>query len=139
MKIADVALTAEWEIQFEKIETRDLNPTTFQSEIEVFTKSITEELLQTTTIQNSQPKLTCPKCKTNHLLIRDQIVKCSDELCNWVQFRNICGIQLTINNIEALISKGKTGLLKGMKSKSGKIFSAFIILNENCKTSFEFV
>ena len=139
MKIVDVALTAEWEIQFEKIETRDLNPTTFQSEIEVFTKSITEELLQTSTIQNSQPKLTCPKCKTNHLLIRDQIVKCSDELCNWVQFRNICGIQLTINNIEALISKGKTGLLKGMKSKSGKIFSAFIILNANCKTSFEFV
>ncbi|RRJ87658.1 type IA DNA topoisomerase, partial [Paenimyroides tangerinum] len=139
MKIVDVALTAEWEIQFEKIETRKLNPNTFQKEIEVLTKSITEELLQTTTIQNSQPKLTCPKCKTNHLLIRDQIVKCSDELCNWVQFRNICGIQLTINNIEALISKGKTGLLKGMKSKSGKIFSAFIILNENCKTSFEFV
>lgn len=139
MKIVDVALTAEWEIQFEKIETRKLNPNTFQKEIEVLTKSITEELLQTTTIQNSQPKLTCPKCKTNHLLIRDHIVKCSDELCNWVQFRNICGIQLTINNIEALISKGKTGLLKGMKSKSGKIFSAFIILNENCKTSFEFV
>lgn len=139
MKIVDVALTAEWEIQFEKIETRKLNPNTFQKEIEVLTKSITEELLQTTTIQKSQPKLTCPKCKTNHLLIRDQIVKCSDELCNWVQFRNICGIQLTINNIEALISKGKTGLLKGMKSKSGKIFSAFIILNANCKTSFEFV
>lgn len=139
MKIVDVALTAEWEIQFEKIEIRKLNPNTFQKEIEVLTKSITEELLQTSTIQKSQPKLTCPKCKTNHLLIRDHIVKCSDELCNWVQFRNICGIQLTINNIEALISKGKTGLLKGMKSKSGKIFSAFIILNANCKTSFEFV
>lgn len=139
MKIADVALTAEWEIQFEKIETREVNLTTFQSEIEVFTKSITEELLQTTTIQNSQPKLTCPKCKTNHLLIRDQIVKCTDEVCNWVQFRNICGIQLTLNNVERLVNKGKTALLKGLKSKSGKKFSAYIVLNANCKTSFEFV
>jgi len=138
MKIADVALTAEWEIQFEKIETRDVNLTTFQDEIEVFTKSITEELLQTATIQNSHPKLTCPKCKTNHLIIRDQIVKCADEDCNWVQFRNICGIQLTIIDIKALVNKGKTGLITGLKSKSGKIFSAYIVLNQDCKTSFEF-
>lgn len=138
MKIADVALTAEWEIQFEKIETRDLNPTTFQSEIEVFTKSITEELLQTTTVQNSQTKLACPKCKTNHLLIRDQIVKCADEFCNWVQFRNVCSVQIGLADIENLINTGKTGLLKGMKSKAGKKFDAYIVLNEDYSTSFEF-
>jgi DNA topoisomerase-3 len=41
-------------------------------------------------------------------------------------------------DLEALITKGKTSLLKGMISKSGKKFDAFIVMNENGETSFVF-
>lgn len=65
-------------------------------------------------------------------------MKCPDEICSWVQFRNVCGVQISITDIETLVYKGKTSLIKGMKSKAGKKFDAYIVLNEDHKTSFEF-
>jgi DNA topoisomerase-3 len=137
-KIADVAMTAEWELALQKIENNEADAGTFQKEMEKYAVSITNELLQTSIAQNNLPKLVCPKCKSQQLIIRDKIVKCPDEVCSWVQFRNVCGVQIGIADIENLITKDKTSLIKGMKSKAGKQFDAYIVLNEDCKTSFEF-
>jgi DNA topoisomerase-3 len=137
-KIADVTMTAEWELALQKIENNEADAGTFQKEMETYAKSITNELLQTSIANTNQPKLTCPKCKSQQLIIRDKIVKCADEACNWVQFRTVCGVQISIENIVSLINKGKTALIKGMTSKAGKKFDAYIVLKENTQTSFEF-
>ncbi|OXB07793.1 type IA DNA topoisomerase [Flavobacterium pectinovorum] len=137
-KIADVAMTAQWELALQKIENNGADAEEFQKEMENYASSITNELLQTSIAQNNLPKLVCPKCKAQDLLIRDKIVKCPDDACNWVQFRNVCGVQISIGDIESLVSKGKTSLIKSMKSKGGKIFDAYIVLNDNAETSFEF-
>jgi len=47
-------------------------------------------------------------------------------------------VQLNTSDLESLIKNGKTSLIKGMKSKSGKNFDAYIIMNERAETSFEF-
>lgn len=138
LKIADVAMTAEWELALQKIENNEADARVFQKEMENYASSITNELLQTSITQNNLPKLICPKCKSQQLIIRDKIVKCPDEVCNWVQFRNVCGVQIGITDIENLINKRKTSLIKGMKSKAGKKFDAYIVLNENAESSFEF-
>ncbi len=137
-KIADVAMTAEWELALQKIENNEADASTFQKEMEQYASTITEELLQTSIAQSNLPKLICPKCKKQHLIIRDKIVKCSDEVCGWVQFRNVCGVQISIENITSLVNKGKTSLIKGMTSKAGKKFDAYIVLKENAESSFEF-
>ena len=137
-KIADVAMTAEWEVALQRIENNEADAGAFQKEMEKYASSITNELLQTSIAQNNLPKLVCPKCKSQRLIIRDKIVKCPDEVCSWVQFRNVCGVQIGIADIESLITKSKTSLIKGMKSKAGKQFDAYIVLNEDYKTSFEF-
>ncbi|EEI94297.1 DNA topoisomerase [Sphingobacterium spiritivorum ATCC 33300] len=137
-KIADVAMTAEWELALQKIENSEADAGAFQKEMETFAKSITDELLQTSIAQNNLPKLVCPKCKNQQLIIRDKIVKCPDENCNWVQFRNVCEVQISVADIESLVNKGKTNLIKGMKSKAGKKFDAYIVLDKDYKTSFEF-
>lgn len=137
-KIADVAMTAEWEIALQKIENDEADAGEFQMEMEVYASTITNELLQTTIAINNLPNLICPKCRSQHVIIRDKIVKCPDEACNWLQFRNVCGVQISIADIESLISKGKTSLLKGMTSKAGKKFDAYIVLNEKAESSFEF-
>ncbi|MGJ1267844.1 type IA DNA topoisomerase [Pedobacter chinensis] len=137
-KIADVAMTAEWELALQKIENNEADAGAFQNEMETYAKSITDELLQTSIASTNQPKLTCPKCKSQQLIIRDKIVKCPDEACNWVQFRNVCGVQISIENITSLVNKGKTALIKGMTSKAGKKFDAYIVLKENAESSFEF-
>ena len=137
-KIADVAMTAEWELALQKIENNETDAEAFQKEMETYASSITNELLQASIAQNNLPKLVCPKCKSQQLIIRDKIVKCPDEVCSWVQFRNVCGVQIGLADIENLVNKKKTSLIKGMKSKAGKKFDAYIVLNEDCKTSFEF-
>ena len=137
-KIADVAMTAEWELAFQKIENNEADAGAFQKEMETYASSITNELLQTSIAQNNLPKLVCPKCKSQQLIIRDKIVKCPDETCNWVQFRNVCGVQIGIADIESLVNKRKTSLIKGMKSKAGKKFDAYIVLNDKAESSFEF-
>jgi DNA topoisomerase-3 len=137
-KIADVAMTAQWEITLQKIENNESDAGTFQKEIENYASSITSELLQTSIAQNNLPKIICPKCKSHRLIVREKIVKCPDETCSWIQFRNVCGVQICIGDIESLVSKGKTSLIKGMKSKAGKKFDAYIVLNEKAESSFEF-
>lgn len=38
----------------------------------------------------------------------------------------------------ALLENGKTTLLKGLKNKAGKSFDAYLVLQEDSSTSFEF-
>jgi len=137
-KISDVAMTGQWELALQKIENNTADAKAFQKEMETYAASITHELLQTAIAQTNLPKLICPKCKKQALIIRDKIVKCPNEACNWVQFRYVCGVQIGIADIESLIHKGKTTLIKAMKSKSGKKFNAYIVLNEKGESSFEF-
>jgi DNA topoisomerase-3 len=136
-KIADAAMTAEWELALQKVENGETKSFVFQKEMERYATEITHELLNTSAFKQNLPELFCPKCK-NQLLIREKIVKCPDDKCGWVQFRLVCGIQLKIADIESLINKGKTPLIKGMKSKAGKNFNAFIVLNDKGETNFEF-
>ena len=137
-KIADVAMTAEWELALQKIENNEADAGAFQKEMENYASTITSELLQTSIAQSNLPKLVCPKCKSQNLIIRDKLAKCPNEVCNWVQFRNVCGVQIGISDIENLVNKGKTSLIKGMRSKAGKKFDAYIVLNEQAESSFEF-
>lgn len=138
LKIADVAMTAEWELALQKIENNETDADSFQKEMEMYATTITNELLQKSIPQNNLPQLICPKCKKQQLIIRDKIVKCSDEVCNWIQFRTICDVQISIPDIENLVNNGKTSLIKGMNSKAGKKFDAYIVLNEQAESSFEF-
>lgn len=138
LKIADVSMTAEWELALQKIENNEADDGIFQKNMEQYASSITSELLQASIAQVNLPQLTCPKCRSRQLILRDKIVKCPDEACDWVQFRNVCGVQIGLDDIENLVTKGKTALIKGMESKAGKQFDAYIILDNDCRTSFEF-
>jgi DNA topoisomerase-3 len=137
-KIADVLMTAEWELALQKIESGEGDAANFQKEMENYSRTITKELLDISFPKKDLPDLVCPKCKKQQLLIRDKIVKCPDDGCKWVQFRQICGVQISLSDIENLLNKGRTALIKGMKSNAGKKFDAYIIMNNKAETSFEF-
>ncbi|AZB17630.1 type IA DNA topoisomerase [Chryseobacterium indologenes] len=137
-KIANVQMTAEWEIALDRIEKGDLYKTQFMNDIQAYTAEITNELLSLHIPQEKIPQLKCPKCQQHHLIIRDKIVKCPDEQCNWILFRTICGIQLSIKDFTLLLTQNKTSLIKNMKSKNGKKFNAFIVLKDDWQTVFEF-
>lgn len=137
-KIANVQMTAEWEMALEKIEKGELSSKQFITDIKNYTREITKELLSLSILQENIPELKCPKCQQQNLIIKDKVVKCPDEQCNWMQFRNVCGVQLSVEHFISLINNGKTPLIKNMKAKNGKKFSAYIVLKEDHKTIFEF-
>ena len=137
-KIANVQMTAEWEMALEKIEKGELSSKQFITDIKDYTTEITKELLSLSIAQENIPELKCPKCQQQTLIIKDKIVKCPDEQCNWMQFRNVCGVKLSIQQITSLINNGKTPLIKNMKSRNGKKFNAYILLKEDFHTDFEF-
>lgn len=137
-KIANVHMTAEWEMALDKIEKSELTSKQFITDIKHYTSEITAELLSLSIPQEHLPVLKCPKCQEQDLIIRDKIIKCPDEHCNWMQFRTVCSVQLSIEQITALINDRKTPLIKNMKAKNGKKFSAYIVLKDDHKTIFEF-
>ena len=138
MSISSVALTGEWEMALGAIEDGLLDSQDFQREIEAYTREVTGELLQAQFKTEGMPELLCPKCNTQHLLITEKVVKCPDTGCGWLQFRKICGLVLPIDEIDNLVTGKATSLLKGMKSKSGKGFTARLVLNEKCEVQFDF-
>ncbi|MDF2931101.1 MAG: type topoisomerase [Chryseobacterium sp.] len=137
-KIANVQMTAEWEMALHQIETKEINSKQFITDIKNYTNEITQELLSIHIPQENIPEIKCPKCQQHNLIIKDKIVKCPDEQCQWILFRMICSVQLSIDDIVCLITTGKTPLIKNMKSKNGKKFEAYILLMDDFNTTFEF-
>jgi DNA topoisomerase-3 len=138
MKIADIMLTAEWELALKDIENNEVDMGVFQQDVENYVSAITDELLQVSVNKDKLPVLNCPKCKTHRLIFSENIIKCSYEFCNWVQLRNVCGVAISMIDIERLINSGKTSLIQGMSSKAGKRFDAYVVLKEDGSTFFEF-
>ncbi|WHT39497.1 DNA topoisomerase [Myroides sp. mNGS23_01] len=135
--ISDVLLTAKWESAFKDIEENKTDMEDFHRQIEDYTTEITNELLSIRS-NSETDHLFCPKCKQHTLQLREKVVKCLDTDCNWILFRAICGIKLSVDDVTDLIENGRTKLLKGLVSKAGKKFDAYLILKEDCTTGFEF-
>lgn len=135
--ISDVLLTAKWESAFKDIEENKTDMEDFHRQIEDYTSEITSELLTIKPV-NETDHLSCPKCKQHTLQLREKVVKCLDTDCNWMLFRTICEIKLSVDDVTNLIENGRTKLLKGLVSKTGKGFDAYIILKEDCTIGFEF-
>jgi hypothetical protein len=54
-------------------------------------------------------------------------------------FREKAGKELTNDQLKALLTEGRTGIIKGFKSKQGNSFDAVVTLNrETFQTEFSF-
>jgi DNA topoisomerase-3 len=137
-RIADVALTGGWENVLTKIERGEMLPETFKNTIEIYARQITTELLNAKIEVAGENTCICPKCKTAHIRFYPRVVKCADENCGLTVFRNISEKQLSDKQISELLTKGKTSVIKGFKSKSGKTFDAALKFDENFKVVFDF-
>jgi DNA topoisomerase-3 len=141
MKIADAEMTGNWEYDLARIEQGAIDAGTFLRGIRQYTTQITEELLQSkASIEiNDTPGMGCPKCNKGKVFFYSKVAKCDNSDCGLVIYRNVCGKTLTDAQIGQLLSSGKTSEIKGFKSKNGNVFNAFLILDGEFKTGFEFV
>lgn len=116
-RIADVEMTGQWETALAKIESGEMNPDTFRKGIEVYAAQITEELLQVQVSVADAEHIPCPKCHFGRILFYLKVAKCSNVDCSLTVFRNKGEKQLTDSQIADLVTKGRTALIKGFRSK----------------------
>lgn len=90
-------------------------------------------------IGNANSTRICPVCG-GKIIESQKGYGCSNwkNGCKFVIWKEICGKKLTDSQINGLLTKKKTGLIKGFVSKSGKKFDAYLILDENNKIAFSF-
>jgi DNA topoisomerase-3 len=127
-----------WEKELARIEKGDITADTFKKDIEVYTKKITTELLQAEIKSIPSAMLQCPKCKKQSAQVLAKVVKCTSGGCEWLLFRTVCGKILTTKAVQVLLEKGKSPLLKGLKSKTNNTFEAYLVLGLEGTTVFEF-
>lgn len=137
-KIADVEMTGMWETALAKIEAGSMDADTFRKGIEVYATQITAELLSVQLSVANGETCSCPKCNNGRILFYPKVAKCSNVDCTLTIFRNKCDKQLSDKQIIELVTKRKTGLIKGFKGKNGKAFDASLVLDEQFNVGFSF-
>lgn len=137
-KIADVEMTGMWETALAKIEAGGMDADTFRKSIEVYAAQITAELLSVQLSIANGETCPCPKCNSGRILFYPKVAKCSNVDCTLTIFRNKCDKQLSDKQIIELVTKRKTGLIKGFKGKNDKAFDASLVLDEQFNVGFSF-
>ena len=139
MRIADVAMTGEWEKELARIERGELPADTFRKEIEAYTREITSELLSCDKLfARRDSGCKCPKCGTGTMQFYGKVVRCDNAECGLPVFRLKANRTLTDDEIKDLLTDGHTKLLKGFKSKQGKSFDAIVAFDGDYNTTFVF-
>ena len=139
-QIADVAMTGQWEQSLARIERGEYSAEDFRKGIEDYTGSIVGELLSLENrIEHSGIGIPCPKCGKGTMHFYKKVVKCDNPACDCHVFREKAGKELTNDQLKALLTEGRTGIIKGFKSKQGNSFDAVVTLNrETFQTEFSF-
>lgn len=146
-KIKDPVMTAEWELQLDYIKQGALTAEAFLQEIAEFVSAFICEqkaALQGRDLSDTfahEPRIlgTCPKCGQQ---VREYPKSWACESgkagCGFVIWKTIASKNLSEKQAQQLLEKGKTGIIKGFKSKTGKTFSCALTLRNDFTVGFDF-
>lgn len=80
----------------------------------------------------------CPKCNSQEILLYNKVAACSSEDCDFKLWTTIAKKRLSGTQLKEIIQNGRTSQpVKGLKGKNGS-FEAYITLNSDYTTGFEF-
>jgi len=132
-KVSSPEMTAEWEWKLNRIAKGDLSDEVFLKEIVDYVSSLkgsfTSERATAFAARLEADKEPCPKCKKAKLRENAHGLFCEDgEACGFKLWGKVAYKKLSPKNLADLLEKGKTGLIKGFKSKGGKKFDASLKL-----------
>jgi len=125
------------------VKTARKNPSKAKTVVKVTGEIAVGERPKPTVKENSGDKTvlgTCPKCGGD-VIEGEKGFGCASwrEGCRFVLWKDsICGKVLSANQIKSLLKKGKTPLIKGFKSKSGKSFAAYLIWEDSAEAKLKF-
>lgn len=128
-------MTALWHEQQQRIERGELTVEAFLDELEGFIADQVQNVdVAGIQIQQQPPAFQisakCPMCG-GELAVTPKIIGC--KACAFKIWPQVSEKTLTSGQLETLLTKGKTGVLKGFKSRDGKPFEAALRLDAEGK------
>lgn len=146
-KIKQPELTAEWEKQLSEIQRGEITDSTFMNQITGFIRSFVNDTKASYSPEQSTGVFereredigTCPICG-KRIVEYPKSYSCESGKggCGFVIWKTIASKSISKTQAVKLLSKGKTDLIKGFKSKTGNSFDAYLILKENKSVGFDF-
>lgn len=141
-KLINAKLTAEWEQELARIQSGKGSSEDFEAKMQHFVRSTVEEKIALHMPEEDSQVFqnvvgTCPCCK-QRVIERPKSYSCeAGQTCGFVIWKKLMGKDLTEAQVKKLLQTGKSDIIKGFTSKTGKIFDAQIVL-QNGEVRFEF-
>jgi DNA topoisomerase III len=133
-------LTGEWEYQLKLMEQGRLDRPVFMTKIKDLTREIVHKAksFESDVVEGNYVTIDaqCPKCGAMNLKEDYRTYYC--ESCGFRLFKSIASRHLSPGEVSELLNDRKVGPLNGFRSKTGRPFSASLILNDENKPEFVF-
>jgi DNA topoisomerase-3 len=146
-------LTARWEERLARMEGGAEDRSRFMSDISGFATNLVEEVRvkegekvvaakkpgKNGGVESSEPLGACPKCGSP-VVETKKSYGCSawKDGCKFAIWKTVSGKRISEAQARQLLIKGRTGHLKGFKSKAGRPYSAALVLDGEHKVRMEF-
>ena len=132
-------LTAKWEKQLADIQHGQGNETDFMDSVTGFIRSFISDAKALYIPEERESIGVCPKCGKN-VVEYQKAFSCESGKngCGFVIWKVIAGKNVSKAQAQKLLNKGKSDLIKGLKSKKGNLFEAYLILKEDKQVGFEY-
>jgi DNA topoisomerase-3 len=142
--LKSVELTARWENGLLDIERGEAPAVGWLEDIKNFTREVVQIAKEQGPAGKTMPEGReaigkCPLCG-REVVEYPKSYGCSGykEGCKFAVWKEIAGKKITAKQARDLLAQGKTGVIKGFKSKAGKSFEAALVLARDGKVGFEF-
>jgi DNA topoisomerase-3 len=145
-RLSSPELTASWEERLAKMEQGAERRPDFMTDIKSFTTALVEEVRTmsgeklATPSYFREPLGMCPKCGSP-VVETKKAYSCSawkTSGCDFAIWKQISGKRLGESQAKQLLTRGRTGQLKGFRSKAGKPYSAALKLDEDHRVRLDF-
>ena len=143
-EVKSAKMTADWESELQNIEKGNSSASDFMQNIERFTSDICTRYCSIAENKafrrtEKEPIGTCPKCGKEVLETAKAYSCCGGkDGCGFIIWKTIAGKNISAAQAKKLVIKKKSDLIKGFKSKTGKVFDAYLVLKNDFSVGFEF-
>ena len=151
--LASPELTARWEERLAHMEGGAENRARFMTDISSFATRLVKEVRgkegekvvakitdgSGSDASGAPLEASCPKCGSPVVETKKSYGCSSWKVgCRFAIWKNISGKRISASQARQLLTKGRTGQLKGFKSKAGKPYAAALVLDDEHKVRLEF-
>ncbi len=130
------ALTGLWESKLRAVERGELSREAFMSEIKGFVERLVGDI-KILDVEGASERMrrvvgTCPRCGAD-VVEGKRAFSCSrwkTDGCSFYIWKTVAGRRVTAAEASALLERGRTRLLRGFRSKKGRRFAAYLVLED---------